>query len=154
MHSSKPTSNLHKPSSAGMTEELPLTTPVPASERTSTGRTLDELSEMLLRLAAHGVTSMPERENRTEMQRMHRLHWVRFADKRAFLSRLWSARVRVCISIGQARKIWTLKRGASMPPGFRLYARNLGFTLIALELRISLLCFVPPAPITESMEND
>ena len=154
MPSSKPTSNLHKPSSAGMTEELPLTTPVPASMSTSTEKTLDELREMLLRLAAHGVTSMPERENHTEMQRMHRLHWVRFADKRAFLSRLWSARVRVCISIGQARKIWTLKRGASMPLGFRLYARNLGFTLIALELRICLLFFVPPEPITESMEND
>ena len=154
MHSSKPTSNLHKPSSAGMPEEPPLTTPVPASRSTSTGRTLDELSEMLLQLVVHGATSMPERENHTEMQRMHRLHWVRFADKRAFLSRLWSARVRVCISIGQARKIWTLKRGASMPLGFRLYARNLGFTLIALELRICLLFFVPPEPITESMEND
>jgi hypothetical protein len=120
---------------------------------TSTEKTLDELREMLLRLAARGVTSMPERENRIAMQHMQQLHWPRFANKRAFLSRLWSARVRVCISIGQAKKTWTLKRGASMPLGFRLYARNLGFTLIALELRISLLFFVPPAPITESMEN-
>jgi hypothetical protein len=97
---------------------------------------------------------MPERENHTEMQRMHRLHWVRFADRRAFLSRLWLARVRVYICIGRAKKTWTLKPGASMPLGFRLYVRNTSFTLIALELRISLLFFVPPEPITESMGND